>query len=169
MKRLKYILTALLLLSIVTTSCSQKNTPGNSSVLGTFVASTPCSEGTRPLPGIPVDADCALIHWKLTLYKDEVKDAPATYTLHCRYGLPRQGTTGFIGGGKTLELEGPVTMVKGTSTNPNTIVYRLKDTKTNKTISFVKPTGDLLHLLDSDDRLMIGSAAWSYTLNRTGQ
>ena len=165
MKQLKFVFKASLLFFIVINSCSQKNSPGTSSVLGIFVASTPCSQGTRPLPGIPVDADCELIKWNLTLYQDETKKTPTTYKLHCSYGLPKQGTTGFIGGGKKAELQGKWMVLKGTASNPNAIVYRLNDNKTNKTISFLKLNDHLLHLLDSELRLMIGSAAWSYTLN----
>jgi hypothetical protein len=167
MKQLRSIFIVTVLLFTITNACSQNNSRENSSVPGVFLASTPCSLGTRPLPGIPVNADCELIKWKLVLYQDEVKKTPAGYKLHCVYGLPKQGTTGFIGGGKTIELEGKWTIVKGTASNPRAIIYQLHDDKTNQTISFLKLNDSLLHLLDSDLRLMIGSAAWSYTLNRT--
>jgi hypothetical protein len=81
--------------------------------------------------------------------------------------LPKQGTTGLIGGGKIVELEGKWKIVKGTASKCQAIIYQLLDNKTNHTISFLKLNDDLLHLLDSDQRLMIGSAAWSYTLNKT--
>ena len=166
MKQLKFVFTPTLLFFMVINSCSQKNSPGNSSVLGIFIASTPCSQGTKPLPGISLNEDCELIKWNLTLYQDEPKKTPTTFKLHCVYGLPKQGTTGFIGGGKKIEMEGNWTIVKGAGSNPNAIVYQLNDSKTNKTISFLKLNDDLIHLLDSDLHLMIGSAAWSYTLNR---
>ena len=166
MKQLKFVFAVPLLFFLVTNSCSQTNTPSRSSVRGIFVASTPCSNGTRPLPGIPVNADCELIKWNLTLYQDEFKKTPTTYKLSCLYGLPEQGTPGLIGGGKKIEMEGKWTIIKGTRSNPNAIVYRLIDNNTIKTISFLNLSPDLLHLLDSDHRLMIGSAAWSYTLNR---
>ena len=88
------------------------------------------------------------------------------YELTYVYGLAQQGTPGFIDGGTTAKMQGVWTIVKGTPSNNNAIVYRLTDNKTSKTISFLKLSDDLLHLLDSDQRLMIGSAAWSYTLNR---
>ena len=168
MKQLRFAFTASLLFLVVANSCSQKKDPENRSVFGSFVASTPCTEGTKPLPGIPGNADCELIKWNLTLYQDHSNKTPTTYTLHCVYGLPKQGTTGFIGGGTKLELLGNWTIVKGMASNPNAEVYRLTDNKTNKTISFLKLNDNLLHLLDSAQHLMIGSAAWSYTLNKTG-
>jgi hypothetical protein len=166
MKQFRIIFTAILLLAMVTNSCSQKSNNEDLSVIGVFVASTPCSEYTKPVPGIALNADCEWIKWNLTLYQNTFDKTPATYKLHCVYGLPKQGTTGFIAGGKELEIEGRWTIVKGTAANPNAVVYQLHDEKTNNTISFIKLSNNLLHLLDVDKRLMIGSAAWIYTLNR---
>jgi hypothetical protein len=160
MRQRQLALLVSLLLFTVTNSCSQNNSPENSAILGTFVASTPCTQGTRPIPGIPVNTDCELIKWKLTLFQDE------TYKLHCVYGLSKQGTTGFIEGGKQVNIEGKWTISNGTAADPNAVIYRLNDDKTNRTISFLKLNDDLLHLLDSDQRLMTGNAAWSYTMNR---
>jgi hypothetical protein len=168
MRQSKFILSALLLCLTATNSCAQVNSPGTSSVRRVFVASTPCSQGTRPVPGIPINADCTLIKWNLTLFLDESGSAPATYKLHCVYGQPQQGTTGFIGGGEKVDMKGEWTIGKGTPENPHSIVYRLTDDKTHKTICFLKLNDNLLHLLDNKQQLMIGSAAWSYTLNRTG-
>ena len=166
MQQLRFLFTASLLFFVVTNSHSQKNSTESSSVLGIFVASTPCSQGTRPLPGIPGTGDYELIKWKLTLYQDESGKTPTTFKLNCIYGMPQQGTTGFIGGGKSIEMDGKWTITHGRGSDPNAIVYRLSDTKTNQAISFLKLSNDLLHLLDSDQHLMIGNAAWSYTLNR---
>jgi hypothetical protein len=166
MKQLKLLFTASSLFLVVMNSCSQQNNSGNSSVLGVFVASSPCSEGSRPLPGISLNTDCEFIKWKLTLYQDESAKSPTTYTLHFVYGLPKQGTTGFIEGGKKGEMEGTWTIIKGLGRDSNRIIYQLNDRKTSKTISLLRLNDNLLHLLDSDQLLMIGSAAWSYTLNR---
>src|SRR5690349_18181672 len=70
-----------------------------------FVASTPCTSGTRPLPGIPADAGCELMLWKLELKSSESTRA-GTYILDCDYGIPKQGTKGLINGGKHLHREG---------------------------------------------------------------
>jgi hypothetical protein len=171
MKQIKLFLTVTSLAACftVSTSCAQKNPPDtSSSILGTFVASTPCSEGTRPLPEIPVNAGCEFIRWSLTLYQTPKTFTPTAYKLQYTYGLAQQGTPGFIGGGTKVEGQGVWTIGKGTPSNPDAIVYRLTDKKTNKTISFLKLSDDLLHLLDSNGNLMIGTAAWSYTLNRMG-
>lgn len=166
MKQLKIVFTASLLFFGVMNSCSQQNDPDASSILGVFVASTPCSNGTRPLPGIAVNTDCELIKWKLTLYQNEVTKSPTTYKIHALYGLPKQGTKGLIGGGKKIEMEGKWTIIKGTASDRNVIIYQLNDIETSKSISFIKLNDNLLHLLDSEQHLMIGNAGWSYTFNR---
>ena len=85
-------------------------------MVGVFLGSTPCSQGTRPAPGISVNTDCELIKWNLTLFQDESKKTPTTYKLHYVYGLPKQGTTGLIGGGKKVDMEGKWTIIKNTCT-----------------------------------------------------
>jgi hypothetical protein len=165
MNPVRFFLTSLLLF-IAGYSCAQRDSSSDSSVLGVFVASTPCREGTKPLKEIPLDADCELIKWNLVLYQKSFGKTPATFKLHCLYGKSKQGTRGFTQGAKDVRLEGTWTIARGTATNKHWIVYRLTVQKTNSTISFLKVNDNLLHLLDSSGRLMIGSAAWSYTMNR---
>jgi hypothetical protein len=165
MKQVIFILVAVLCFGV--SSCSAQNTSSRAStVLGVFVASTPCSEGTRPLPGISVRADCEFIIWNLTLYQNPGTFAPTTYKLAYSYGLSQPGTPGFIGGGTKVEMKGTWSMIKGAGSDGGRIVYRLLTDMPNTTISFLKLNDYLLHLLDNDKRLMIGSASYSYTLNR---
>jgi len=131
-----------------------------------FVASTPCSGNTKPLPGIPKDAGCELIKWELRLLKDTGEQTSGTYILDCMYGMPKQGTRGFINGGSSLHREGKWTIIKGTPTNPGAIIYKLDPDQPNTSISFLRLNENFLHLLDSHNQLMIGTGAWSYTLSR---
>lgn len=133
---------------------------------GVYVGSTPCSQGTRPLPGMSATTDCELMQWTLTLHRQASgSQVPARFTLHCAYGMSQPGTTGFVGGGEKMDMEG-TWAIKQTPSTPHLPIVELHDRKTNKTITFAKLSDDLLHLLDSDQRLMIGNAAWSYTLSR---
>ena len=125
-----------------------------------YVASTPCSSGTKPVPGIPKNAGCELIKWQLRLFP------MGTYVLDCSYGMPKQGTRGFIGGGNKLHREGKWTVGKGTKTDASAVVYQLDPDKPSESIAFVRLGETLLHLLDNDRRLMIGTGAWSYTLSK---
>jgi hypothetical protein len=67
----------------------------NSSVPAVFVASTPCSSGTKPLPGIPREAGCELIKWELKLFGDIGKQTAGTYVLNCVYGMPNRAQEGL--------------------------------------------------------------------------
>src|ERR1700757_3276507 len=104
---------------------------------GVFVASTPCSSGTRPLPGIPADAGCELIKWRLKLSGIGAGSNPGTYVLDCDYGLPKQGTRNFINGGNHIHREGKWIAVKGTTLYPHAIIYRLDPDQPKVSISFI--------------------------------
>jgi hypothetical protein len=159
-------------------ACSQASDTGRSPAPAVFVASTPCSAGTRPLPGIPAGAECELMKWKLEIYDESggrrrsgtggirSVESGGRYILDCDYGVPQQGTRGFIRGGRHLHREGKWIAQKGGATNPAAIVYRLDPDKPRASVSFLRLNENLLHLLDSKGQLMIGTGAWSYTLNR---
>ncbi len=166
MKQVKLIMavTAFTACFTVTRSWSQTNT-GTPNVLGVFVASTPCSEGTRPLPGIPAKGDCEFIIWNLTLYQDPNRFTPTTYKLEYSYGISQPGTPGFIGGGTKLKMEGKWTVAKGAGSDSGRI-YRLDTGTQNRFVSLLKLNDHLLHLLDTEMRLMIGNASFSYTLSK---
>ena len=46
------------------------------------------------------------------------------------------------------------------------MVFRITNEKSHRSLSFLKIDDSLVHLLNQDGRLMIGTAGWSYTLNR---
>ena len=68
--------------------------------------------------------------------------------------------------GTKNETGGKWTIVRGTKTNPGSIVYMLESDKAEKTITFLKLGDNLIHLLDNDGKLMIGNESFSYTLSR---
>ena len=133
----------------------------------TFVASTPCTSGTKPLPGM-ADEKCELMMWKLQLVSGS-QNRPGTYILDCDYGLPLQGTKRLINGGKHLHREGKWTVVNGAKTIPLATIYRLDPDQPKASVSFIKLSDDVIHLLDSDMQLMIGNGGGGYTLNKVTQ
>jgi hypothetical protein len=139
-----------LLFLLCTLSCRQAQAQDQ-----TFVGSTPCSEVTRPLPGIPHDRECELIKWELRLSGGP---EAGSYSLFCSYGLSKQGTRGFINGGYQLRREGKWVLRKG--------VYRLDPDKPLESIAFRRLNENLIHLLDDHQQLMVGTGAWSYTLSK---
>lgn len=140
--------------------------PASSSTFGVFVASSPCDAVSGALLKIPETANCELIKWHLTLYYDPGILAPTTYKLNYAYGLPKQGTNGLSQGETKIERKGRWAIVKGTKTDPDAMVYQLSPDNPQESISFLKVGHNLIHLLDRDKSLVIGSAGWSYTLNR---
>ncbi|GAB4025822.1 copper resistance protein NlpE N-terminal domain-containing protein [Spirosoma gilvum] len=128
-----------------------------------FVASSPCDMMPRTMLGIPPNADCELIKWNLALQRDPRNQEPTFYKLTITYGMSQLNTTGFKNGGNHLEKSGNWVILKDTNGRE---IYRLNPDTPEQVISFAKLDDRLLHLLDSQGKLMIGHAAWSYTLNR---
>lgn len=132
-----------------------------------FEGITPCSRETRPLPQIPTDTNCEQMIWKVILYQDPTTGTPTTYALESAYGVPQPNTPGLAEGGTPIAMEGKWTIVKGTKTDPKAEVYELYSEDSQISVSFLKMSKDILHVLKSDQIMMVGNGAWSYTLNRT--
>jgi hypothetical protein len=160
-------------LSIVTACAnirSQTATPSpvvaGPALHGVFEGNTPCSALARPLPQIPADTNCEQMIWKLILYQDPETGAPTIYRLKSAYGLPKQNTNDLVGGGTPIEMEGKWTITTGTRTDPDAVVYQINPNDLQTTVSFLKVSANLLHILNSEKSLLVGNGAWSYTLNR---
>ena len=150
----------------VTNSCSQQSNSSQQE-LGTYVGSTPCLKGSQPLSGIPQDSDCEFIRWQLTLYVND-KNEPSNYKLEYEYGISQPGTQGFKDG-KVVRVEGRWQIIKGSKKNSAAVVYQLDPDKSSGSISFVKLSEGILHLLDNEKRLMVGNPGFSFTLNKVSK
>jgi len=139
---------------------------GDSSLQMVFVGTTPCGQMIRPMHKVSQDADCALIKWTLTLYQDPVTLKPTTYKLSSVNRFIVKGSNMYSEPGTKSETEGKWTIVKSTKTNPNAIVYRLESDNPETSISFLKLSDKLIHLLDNAEKLMIGNESFSYTLSQ---
>jgi hypothetical protein len=135
-------------------------------VFGVFVGSTPCLEPVRQLLQIHSgsEPEPELMEWKLTFYQEPKTMTPSRYELRCEYGLTAPGKPGLAKGLKTLELKGTWTSSKGTKSNPNATVYEL-----HGAVNFLEVDSNVLHVLNTDRSLMLGTGGWSYTLNRAEQ
>lgn len=152
---------------IPTPTTTPPPSPAGSSLHAVFEGITACSAQTRPLPQIPEDTDCELMIWKIFLYQDSAQGIPTTYTLESAYGPSQPNSTGPAGGGIAISMEGQWAVVTGTKSDPEAEVVQLFSEGSEVAVSFVKMGEDLLHVLNRDGTLMVGNAAWSYTLNRT--
>lgn len=127
-----------------------------------FVASSPCDALPRKLLGIEATAGCEFVQWNLVLNRNAQTGQPGTFTLRFTSGVSQPGTQGFQDGGTPGQLTGRWTVEQLTSRRT---LYRLTP-NSGEPLVFLKLDDRLLHLLDADGKLMIGHAAWSYTLNR---
>jgi hypothetical protein len=133
-----------------------------------FVGTTPCDVRSREfLGGLGTNAPCHSVTWTLTLYTNRQTRLPATYHLVASYGLPGRNDPNQIEDGPTVKLEGTWEIVRGHAANPRAMVYRLHG-KNGRALNLVRLGEHLLHFADADNRLAIGNAGWSYTLNRKG-
>lgn len=114
----------------------------------TYIGSTPAGGMIKSFLGIPLSDSVDFIRWKCIIRNNR-------YKLQCNYGIAQPNTNGFVKGGTTIELEGECRKQKN--------YYKFE--QGNKTLKAVELNVDLLHLLDSDSRLLVGNGGWSYTLN----
>ena len=154
------------LLAVCFSSCSQTTAPAHSPVAGVFIATTPCDEVSKKLLRIPPDGNYAMMKWRLELNQDPVTLNPMTYKLVVTYGMDKQGSRDFAEGAQTIEWKGKWVLEKTFTESAAVTVYTLRDENSSASLSFLQAGPNLLHLLDEDRHLVIGTGAWSYTLNR---
>ena len=120
-----------------------------------FDGRTPCLDLARQY-NIPVENDCFKLKWKLTLHRDPTTKAPTIYTL--------QSTLH-----RSTAIEGKWAILKGLSTNPDAVVYRLDPDKPREAMSLLVGDENVLFFLDKENRLFTGNGDFSFTLNRRPQ
>jgi hypothetical protein len=113
-----------------------------------FRGSTPANAVVKSFLGIPLTDSIDFIRWRLNIDGEK-------FSLSCNYGIGKQGTNGFINGGKHVEFS-------GSTTRENS--YFLLRHK-NKMLWVIEINPSLLHLLDRQQKLLVGNGGWSYTLN----
>ncbi len=155
---LKPILCAVLIL--LSLSATGRALPGSRDAITEFVGGTPCDEPVRRFLGINT-AVCQQITWELSLANDA---ATRPFELRAVYHLPIPGSPNHLDAGTPLRLRGTWTTTNGAGVHKNAPVYSL--TIEGRTLRFVLLENNLLHVLTSDSRLMVGNGGWSYTLNR---
>lgn len=121
-------------------------------VWGVFEGRCPCQDIAKQL-NITVRPECTKIKWGLTLYQDPQTHEPTTYKLEGSFYRP-------------TSREGKWVTQKGTPTNPEAIVFQLDPDQPANSFFFQKGDDNVLFVLDENRKFRIGSAQFSYTLNR---
>lgn len=114
----------------------------------TFTGSTPAALLVRSFLGISLVDSVDFIRWNLALEEGH-------YRLSCQYGIGKPNTNGFLNDGIKINLDGACTKKENR--------YELKHGPNR--LSLLDLNGDLLHLLDTGNRLLVGNGGWSYTLS----
>ena len=96
---------------------------------------------------------CFKIKWLLTLNRDPVSLQPTTYRL-------------LQTSDKNTELKGTWTIIKGSPSNSDAVIYILDPDKPEKSLSLFVADENVIFFLDKSSQLITGNADFSYTLNK---
>ncbi len=96
---------------------------------------------------------CSKIRWFLTLNRDPVSLQPTTYKL-----LQTSDTN--------IELEGNWTIIKGSPSDSDAVIYILDPDKPGKSLSLFVADENVIFFLDESNRLITGNSDFSFTLNK---
>ena len=169
---MNFITFTFLLTMIVCNDVTDQSTSSKDSSV-VFAGTTPCGNIIRPLNEISPEPDCALeeckcmmVEWELTLYTDADTKKPARYKLKSINRHTVKETNMYSEPGVKTEREGRWEIVRGIKTNPGTIYYQLDPDKPGISLRLLKLSDNLLHIVDQNEKLMIGNEFFSYTLNR---
>lgn len=158
----KFILPAMLLLVLILSQGSSVSPTPN-----IYVATSPCDPAVRPVLAIPAETPCEMIRWKIAFFPNPENPSHARYALEYVYGMSKPNTEGLINGGIKATQHGTWKSVKNTGKLPGKNLIELNPENGKTTIVLLQLDEQILHLLDSNGNLMIGNAAWSYTLNKS--
>ena len=155
MFRKRYCL--LLLVCVFAASCAAAGPAVPHSPETILVGSTPGDPAIKTMLSIDPAKKVDFIRWHIAL-----NETGRTFVLKASYGVGKPNTPDFEGGGEKLSLEGNY----GLSNDVNTAVYKLTSDKLSGSISILKLNDNIFHILSADNRLMVGSGGWSYSLSR---
>jgi hypothetical protein len=127
--------------------------PAGSKLFGHFVGRSPCREIANGI-GASIPDQCFKIKWDITLFQDEVTDAPTIYRIDAT--LYRQSPR-----------QGKWKIMNGTPHHPNAIIYELEAASGHGAIRLLKADDNIMFFVGRDGELMVGNIDFSYTLNRT--
>ncbi len=129
-----------------------QSVPDEKLLIGMFDGRTPCQELAVQLKQETIP-ECIKIKWRLHIYRDATNSGKGTFIL--------QGFT-FKDQNK---LTGEWNLIKGTSADPDALVYELVIPGRGNVL-LQKVDDNLLFFLDQQKNLMVGNRDFSYVLSR---
>jgi len=129
------------------------NLPKDTSRQIIFEGRTPCQDFAKDHHW-KVSPDCFKKKWRILLNKDPQTLLPATYSLR------------RVIDNEPKDTEGKWTYVKGTSSNPNVLIYQLDPDKPEESVSLLAGDENVLFFMNKSNELYVGNGDFIYTLNK---
>lgn len=123
-----------------------------------FTGTSPCADFVKAFLGIPPEQKCDRITWQLS-----IQPGSKMFALTREYGFHVDNRTYQAHG--SASMKGTLTTTKGRASDPEATVFQLVNEKSQR-IAFAAVDANVLHLLDTNQRLAIGDGGASYTINR---
>ncbi len=120
-------------------------------VFGVFEGRSPCQRIADQL-GVPVEPQCGKAKWRLTLLR-QGDGTPGRYKV--------EGSLQLAG-----PREGSWSVLRGIPEDPDAVVYRLAPSTSASALLLLVGDENVLFFLDERLRPLVGSAQFSYVLNR---
>ncbi len=138
-------------LTSLTTAKEFNNKPPQQVV---FEGRSPCQQIAVEHPEMNANSSCHKLKWRLILNRDPIRHIPTTYTLR------------KIVNNEPADVSGKWKIIKGTTSNPDVIIYQLDPDKPEESLSFLAGDDNVLFFVNKKNSLYVGNKDFSFTLNR---
>ncbi len=124
------------------------------SVQTVFDGRTPCQEIATEHPEMNANTSCFKLKWRLILNRDSVTHLPTTCTIR------------NIVDNQPRDVSGKWTIVKGTETNPEAIIYKIQVDNLAEPILFFVGDENVLFFIDKNYNPFVGNEDFSFAMNK---
>lgn len=154
----------LCVLGVANLAITQTNAAKQAGKLESFVGISPCNVMEKQALQIPLEPPCDRVTWKIDFYYT-ASGVPDKFNLKREWGYHIDNRTYQAKG--VASFQGTWRIVKGRKQNPNAETYFLYFNSGKDTLSLLKISNSLLHVLDHKQNLMVGDGGQSYTLSKS--
>ena len=150
-----------LMCCITITSCSQNNASNTNLITDIFAGGTPCNSIVNTALKIPASDTCEYMKWELTIFGKD-----SSFKLLISYGAYQPNTMFFLNGGKSMRIAGKLKTTHCTRNNTKYKILHLVDDEKRPEVLFIELDNNILHLIDSNMKLIKGDPGMGFVLNR---
>lgn len=126
----------------------------NKSLQLVFDGRTPCQEIAMEHPEMKASQSCFKLKWRLTLNRDSVTYLPTTCIIR------------NIVDNEPRDITGKWEIIKGTSTNPDAVIYKVVVDNLARPILLFVGDDNVLFFLNNNNQPFTGNADFSFVLNK---